>query len=379
MSAAKEKPRTYANVQPGDPAPMFTQSVGGGEAYPFHKTAGRYTVLCFHATAADPVGAAALEAAWQRRALFDGRHCAFFGVSLDRGDDAHARLRPDQTVFRDYDGSVSRVYGALPRDFDAKDKNVPARRFWMVLDPWLRVLKVFPFEPAGAERETVFAYLEALPPPERSSGVELQAPVLLLPNIFEPQFCARLIQLYEKNGGTESGFMREVDGKTTLVNDPLHKRRRDYSIEDKAVVDETKTRILRRVVPEIARAYQFNVTRMERFIVACYAADEEGHFNAHRDNTTKGTAHRRFAVSLNLNDDYEGGELNFPEYGPRTFKPPAGAAVVFSCSLLHRANLVTKGRRYVFLPFLYDEAAAAIREANNKFLDENLGQYKPGA
>jgi predicted 2-oxoglutarate/Fe(II)-dependent dioxygenase YbiX/peroxiredoxin len=377
MSAPKQAQRSYVNIAPGDPAPLVTQSLGAGEAYPFHKTAGRYTVLCFYASAADPVGAAALEAAWERRGtLFDGKQCAFFGVCLDRGDDAHARLRPDLPVFRDFDGAIARAYGALPRDFDLKDKNVPARRLWVVLDPWLRVLKVFPFEGDGAEREQVFAYLEALPPPERSSGVELQAPVLFLPNVFEPALCARLVEAYETNGGSESGFMRELGGKTTMVMDPLHKRRRDYSIEDKALVDETKARVLRRIVPEIARAFQFQVTRMERFIVACYAADEDGHFNAHRDNTTKGTAHRRFAVSLNLNDDYEGGELTFPEYGPRGFKPPAGAAVVFSCSLLHQARLVTKGRRYAFLPFLYDEAAAAIREANNKFLDAGVGQYR---
>src|SRR3546814_20819717 len=75
------------------------------------------------------------------------------------------------------------------------------------------------------------------------------------------------------------------------------------------------------------------------------------YFRPHRDNTTKGTAHRRFAVTLNLNaDEFEGGELRFPEFGPHLYKPPTGGAVVFSCSLLHEAMPVTKGRRYVFLP-----------------------------
>jgi predicted 2-oxoglutarate/Fe(II)-dependent dioxygenase YbiX len=99
-------------------------------------------------------------------------------------------------------------------------------------------------------------------------------------------------------------------------------------------------RIGRRVVPEILKVHQFNVTRMERYIVACYRAEDEGHFMAHRDNTTKGTAHRRFAVSINLNYEFEGGELSFPEYGPRSLKPPPGGAVVFSCSLLHAVSKV---------------------------------------
>ena len=37
---------------------------------------------------------------------------------------------------------------------------------------------------------------------------------------------------------------------------------------------------------------------------------------------------------------------------------------------------VSRGRRYAFLPFLYDEAAARIREANNQFLDPSVGTYR---
>lgn len=117
---------------------------------------------------------------------------------------------------------------------------------------------------------------------------------------------------------------------------------------------------------------------MERYIVCCYDAEEGAHFRAHRDNTTGGTAHRRFAVSINLNDDFDGGEVSFPEYGPRSFKPPPGGAVVFSCSLLHAVSRITRGKRYAFLPFLYDDAAAKVREANNRFLGEGVGAYRSG-
>jgi len=169
---------------------------------------------------------------------------------------------------------------------------------------------------------------------------------------------------------------REVDGRTVAIHDHGHKRRKDFLIEDEALIKQTQARILRRIVPEILKVHQFRITRMERYIVSCYAADDGGHFGARRDNTTKGTAHRRFAVSINLNDDFDGGEISFPEYGPRSFKPPPGGAVVFSCSLLHAASKVTRGRRYAFLPFLYDDAAAKLREANNQFLGEGVGAYK---
>jgi hypothetical protein len=41
---------------------------------------------------------------------------------------------------------------------------------------------------------------------------------------------------------------------------------------------------------------------------------------------------------------------------------------VFSCSLLHEATPVTAGERYAFLPFLYDEAGAKLREKNLEFV-----------
>jgi hypothetical protein len=151
---------------------------------------------------------------------------------------------------------------------------------------------------------------------------------------------------------------------------PNHLPLRIPGVEDEKLTSVLQDRFRRRVVPEIRKAFQFEVTRMERYLVACYAAEEGGHFRAHRDNTTKGTAHRRFAVSVNLNaDEYEGGDLRLPEFGPRTYRAPTGGGVVFSCSLLHEAIPVTRGKRYAFLPFLYDEAARKIREANLHHLE----------
>jgi predicted 2-oxoglutarate/Fe(II)-dependent dioxygenase YbiX len=162
--------------------------------------------------------------------------------------------------------------------------------------------------------------------------------------------------------------MRDVNGKTVEVQDRRHKSRSDYVITDMGLQQQIQIVFLRRVVPEIRKAYQFAATRMERYLVGCYDAENGGHFGAHRDNTTKGTAHRRFAVSVNLNDDFDGGEVSFPEYGRGGFKAPAGGAVVFSCSLLHAVSPIRRGKRYAFLPFLHDEAAARVRQANLQFI-----------
>jgi predicted 2-oxoglutarate/Fe(II)-dependent dioxygenase YbiX len=108
-------------------------------------------------------------------------------------------------------------------------------------------------------------------------------------------------------------------------------------------------------MPEVRKAFAFRATRFEGFKIACYDAAEGGHFRAHRDNLSPSTEHRRFALSLNLNEGYEGGHLRFPEYGAYLYRPGAGGAVVFSGSHLHEALPVTRGKRYVLLSFLFGE------------------------
>lgn len=369
----------FVNLQAGDPAPWFHQRSPSNPRYAFDTVAGRYVVLSFLGTAGDAVGQRAVAAVEARKALFDDQKASFFAVTADARDESEKRLDdklPGRRVIFDFDGSVSRLYGAAPVDGTAAGGTAPVRRLWLVLDPTLRVLKTVAFRQDGSDASEVLDYVAALPPPSRFAGFEISAPVLILPNVFEPEFCQHLIELYTAHGGEESGFMNEVDGKTVLKVDAAHKRRRDYHITDPALVKQTHVRLSRRIAPEIKKVHQFTVTRVERCMVGCYTDEDGGHFRAHRDNTTKGTAHRRFAVSINLNSDFDGGEVSFPEYGPRGYKPPPGGAVVFSCSLLHAVSKVTRGRRYAFLPFLYDDEAAKIREANNQYLGEGVGEYR---
>lgn len=378
MGATMSKP---VLILPGDPAPTFVQRSIANPRYVFGSAAGRYLVLAFLGSAADPHAQAAIAGVKARGELFDDTHASFFGVTVDPADEAQQRVQDSYPGYRflwDFDLAVSKLYGAVPADAEPTAKGLRMRRMWVVIDPTLRVLHVEPFREDRGDIAAVLDYLAQLPPPSRFAGIELQAPILMLPNVFEPAFCRKLIDLYQAQGGQESGFMREENGRTVLVNDHAHKRRRDVEVTDRGLIGELQARIIRRVVPEIAKVHQFTVTRMERYLVACYSAAEGGHFRAHRDNTTKGTAHRRFAVSINLNAEFEGGEVSFPEYGPRGFKPPPGGAVVFSCSLLHQVSKVTAGERYAFLPFLYDDAAAKVREDNIGYLGDGTSKYSAG-
>lgn len=80
---------------------------------------------------------------------------------------------------------------------------------------------------------------------------------------------------------------------------------------------------------------------------------------AHRDedanNDGKFDGMRRSHVcSIILNDDFEGGDLVFPELNEKT-NPPAGSIVFFpGYYVTHGVSKITKGTRRVLLVFFYD-------------------------
>lgn len=357
-----------AKIGWGEPAPWFrAPALDGSPTYVFDTVAGRHVLILLFGTLGFEPSAQALDLVRQHRELFDDDLACFFGVSTDPADAKAGRIAQDLPgirYFLDYDRAVSQLFGALSGN--------EYHPHWLVLDPRLRVIGRFPVK----EGDSAIALLKASivePFPADS-----WAPVLEVPNVLEPEVCRKLIDLYEADGGEQSGFMREIDGKTVLVSDPTHKQRRDFEIADPQLRGALAARIKSRLNPAITRAFQFNATRMERYLVGCYEAGA-GHFRPHRDNTTKGTAHRKFAVTINLNaGEYEGGDLRFSEFGRRTYRAPTGGAIVFSCSLMHEATPVTSGKRYAFLPFLYDEEGAETREKNNPHLGENIGEYRRG-
>lgn len=356
----------------GDPVPWFMANTHTTNDFQFSASGGRYVMLSFLGSAARPDSRQVVADVEAARNQFNDERFTFFGVTVDKDDVLHSRVRelvPGIRFFQDFSGFISQGFDALPKGMSSINPLTDYRPFTLVLDTRLRVLECVPITDGGQGHVArILEIVASLPELGEQEEAEVQAPVMITPRIFEPEFCQTLMDYYRSHGGDESGFMRDQGGKTVGVYDHTTKRRMDCSIEDEDLRKQCMFKIHDRLVPEIRRAYQFDASRMERYIVACYEGESGGHFRAHRDNTTKGTAHRRFAVSLNLNDDYEGGYVWFPEFGRHLFKPPAGGAVVFSCSLLHEATPVTSGTRFVFLPFLYDDAAAKIREENQKFL-----------
>ena len=189
------------------------------------------------------------------------------------------------------------------------------------------------------------------------------APVLVVPGVAEPMLAERLIACWETGRQTAGGVASSGEGKANMQRADM-KRRTDVMIEDAVLFDAVKTRIARRLAPLMYRAFGFRLASMEALRIGCYEAADGGFFARHRDNATPFTAARRFAMSLNLNTgDYEGGGIVFPEFGRQVYAPPAGGAVVFSCSLLHEALPVTAGRRFGVFTFFTDAEGLKAQEA----------------
>jgi predicted 2-oxoglutarate/Fe(II)-dependent dioxygenase YbiX/peroxiredoxin len=353
----------------GDPVPWFSLPVVSGGSFDLQASAGRWVVLSFVGSLADPRAIAEVGELIHLSASSSDDHlvirCVFTGQP-SQTDHLAAISTSALSFLADPDGSVSRAFGAgdMPRT--------------IILDPMLRAIADIAWDHPQGHANMVRTVLQGLPAVDDSAGVPMFAPALMVPRVFSFGICDFLTQFYETQGAVDSGFQFDVDGKTVTLSDWRLKRRSDVAVGVDEVRDLIRDHVVRRLIGPIERYFQFKATRMDRYVVACYDSAVGAHFHRHRDNINVGAQHRRFALSINLNNDFEGGDLVFPEFGRKAYRPSEGGALVFSCGALHQVTPVTRGKRYAFLAFLYGEEDVAKREANNERLHAGELQYTGG-
>jgi predicted 2-oxoglutarate/Fe(II)-dependent dioxygenase YbiX len=237
---------------------------------------------------------------------------------------------------------------ALHRAFGIVSGNT-IRMMAYVTDPQLIVRSVIDFTAPEAFAAATMAALRAL----RQTNEPARAPVLLIPAVFSPEECAGLISYFESSTPEPSGYtLKGADGKYRQVDDPGRKVRRDVVLESgMPLYDSVMERLRRRVFLQIRRYYMFETLALERILLACYPSTEGGHFRKHRDFADMGS-HREFGLTINLNDDFAGGHLAFPEFPGERHKPPAGAALIYSGAITHQVEPVSGGDRYCLLSFM---------------------------
>jgi peroxiredoxin len=373
MSGQAETDSAVVAPDFGEPARAFTCATDGVPNYSFDVAAGRWLVLMFFGTLTLDGSLDALAQALELRDLYNDTDAAFFGVSIDPADKRErgiANSEPGVRFFWDFDFAVSRLYGVANGDY--------LRPGVFLIDPAFRVVMAEPIENTPAVLARLTRELAAV------TAHEPPAPVLILPRILEPELCAELIAYFRAGAPEPSGFAANVDGRTVLEYDARLKRRTDVTIEDPALVDAVRRRIETRLFPMIQRAFGWRAQHIERYLICRYAAQDQGFFFPHRDDVTAGTAHRKFAVTLNLNaDDYEGGELRFPEFGRRTYKPPTGTRPRLSPPASawpwSRSSTTTRARRSVGPTWGWSANPSSVHSGRPKGGQANAGTQTSSA
>ena len=105
--------------------------------------------------------------------------------------------------------------------------------------------------------------------------------------------------------------------------------------------------------------YKFNIQALaEAPNLMRYDAENSGHYDYHLDiGTTKPNCWRKLSYSLMLNDDYEGGELDFKTgQGIIKYKGPVGRIVIFPSYMLHKVNLVIANIRWTLVGWAHGDS-----------------------
>lgn len=350
----------------GDRIPAFNLPSQTGEVKEIGDFVGKPMMICFFPSAIRIDCTALLSGLQQMQPQYRqlGIECVAIGPdSVDLHQAIAAQYGLTFPILSDGDRQVSTAYGVTEATHLYGTPSLTSPYTTFITDRNYRVIKTYRNFDPFTHAQQVLIDVNPLLYIEEPRQILQQAPVLLIPNVLDLELCQQLIELWHTENG-ESGFMRQVDGKTVALMDNNHKIRRDHFMKPSPIKERIKQLLGRKVTPEIWKAHHFNATRIEDFRIVCYDSSKGGFFRPHRDNTTAGTAHRVFAMTINLNaGEYEGGCLRFPEYGPHLYRPNTGSAVIFSCSLLHEATDVMGGRRFALLSFLYGEEEARRRAA----------------
>jgi peroxiredoxin len=289
-----------------------------------------------------------------RSAIAEARLDMLF-VTLATGElneQMRARYHTTQRMASDPEGSLRRLL--------ALTDELPTKLVTYLLDPALRVLEVY--HPEEIQKHVLDLIKRAAPYQFAQPPIVIarQAPIATVSHVLPPDLCRELISLYRRNP-THEGMVGLGDRSRVNLQ---QKRRREYTISrtrDRAMLDRLDVVLQRTLLPELQKLYRTNLTHRERYKIACYSGSEQGHYNTHRDSSDPRQVYRRLSVSINLNDAFDGGYLNFPEYGSFLYRAAPGSAVVFPSRLLHSVTPVTRGLRYVVISFLFDDTDAEIK------------------
>lgn len=207
----------------------------------------------------------------------------------------------------------------------------------------------------------------------RPEPVWLKDDVVTYPGFLSPEECNKIIDFFEEQGTVSGHWMQtcfyDSLGMALMIDeDALHRSglediHRDYfrwlPEEIRAAVEAAYN-----------RGIKLNSAHAQKWPVGAFArwhsdsSDIDGNPTAWRNN--------KFASVLYLNDDYEGGELEFRDHD-LSIKLPQGSLIAFPGGVenIHRINEITKGTRFTIVGF-WDYVDSVYTEEELKQMEEEI-------
>jgi hypothetical protein len=131
-----------------------------------------------------------------------------------------------------------------------------------LLDPNLRVRATLPLaDGARVAADVAELVAELVWDDRRPREITTQAPLLVVPDVLDPEQCAELIAVWEQQGHSETGVESATGGGRAEQLNAQLKRRRDHVVQDPQRSRELATRIGRRVMPELSKAFSTKADR----------------------------------------------------------------------------------------------------------------------
>lgn len=135
----------------------------------------------------------------------------------------------------------------------------------------------------------------------------------------------------------------------------LHEHPTDYAVgsdftKDKQALNAKIDRAIFEPSIDYVKTYSPGISSRERWGLIRY--DGEQFITWHTDGNDSNK--RKVSFVFYINDDYEGGEIEFKDFaGQKPYKPKAGTLLMFPSypEYLHRVVPVVSGTKYVFISF----------------------------
>lgn len=179
------------------------------------------------------------------------------------------------------------------------------------------------------------------------------------------------LSVFDPDNSNESGSVKWKTDKTV----------RDTQTVPLDGIEENIFRLMKNIVSSIINPfYEFEVFDSE--IPQLLSYDVGGHYKAHIDGESlwktpdgdlvfKKSVDRDLSLVLFLNNDFEGGDLVFPDLKIR-IRPEPGLLVCFPSShmYLHGVEPVTKGKRYSMVTWARIKGFPTLEEVNKIFSEK---------